>query len=102
MGTINGNRLLYVFGYQEVTTPLGSAIAARANGNPVMVSYNLYEFVTVGDTRPPRGAHPGRIPADVTAAIGKESQTGRKEDANGEQKVSIEHPQTVLLTKNRR
>jgi len=85
MGTITGNRSLSVFGYQEVTTPLGSAIASSASGNLVMVSYNLYEFVTVNDTRPPRGAHPGRIPADLTATIGKEPQGSQKEDTNDEQ-----------------
>jgi hypothetical protein len=84
MGTITNNQSLSVFGYQEVTSPLGSAIAFNVGGNLVMVSYNLYEFTTLSNAKPPEGAHPGRIPESVAAMVGNESQAGEKEDGNGE------------------
>lgn len=85
MGTITNNQSLSVFGYQEVTSPLGSAIAFNIGGNLVMVSYNLYEFTTLSDAAPPSDAHPGRIPESVTATIGKDSQANQTEDGSGEQ-----------------
>jgi WD40 repeat protein len=85
MGTIINNQTLSVFGYQEVTSPLGSAIAFGVGGNLVMASYNLYEFTTLNNAAPPSEAHPGRIPESVTATIGKELQARQKEAGNGEQ-----------------
>jgi hypothetical protein len=37
---------LQVFGYQEVTTQLGSALAFEPSGQLAMVGYDLYEFTT--------------------------------------------------------
>ena len=84
MGTITKNQTLSVFGYQEVTSPLGSAIAFNVGGNLVMVSYNLYEFTTLSNAAPNKEAHPGRIPESVAATVGNESQAGEKEDGDGE------------------
>lgn len=83
MGTITNNQNLSVFGYQEVTSPLGSAVAYNVGGNLVMVSYNLYEFTTLSNTAPPSDVHPGRIPESVAATVGKGSQVDQKEDGNG-------------------
>jgi hypothetical protein len=85
MGTITNNQSLSVFGYQEVTSPLGSAIAFNVGGNFVMVSYNLYEFTTLSNAEPTGDAHPGRIPESVAASVGNEPPTGEKEDGDGEQ-----------------
>ena len=82
MGTITNNQTLSVFGYQEVTSPLGSAIAFNVGGNLVMVSYNLYEFTTLSDVVPPSEAPPGRIPESVTATLGKESQANQQKDGD--------------------
>lgn len=70
MGTITNNQSLSVFGYQEVTSPLGSAIAFNVGGNLVMVSYNLYEFTTLSNVAPPEDANPERIPESVAATVG--------------------------------
>ena len=64
MGTISNNNLS-VFGYQTVTTPLGSALAFMVGGYLVLVSYNLYEFTTgssvaVGSNG--SSANPERLP----------------------------------------
>ena len=62
MGTITSEQKLSVFGYQTVTTPLGSALAFGVNSYLVLVSYNLYEFTTGSDTVPVDGCDPGRLP----------------------------------------
>lgn len=74
MGTITNNQNLSVFGYQEVTSPLGSAIAFNVGGNLVMISYNLYEFTTLGNATPSKGAHPGRIPESAAATVGNDTE----------------------------
>jgi hypothetical protein len=45
MGSVAGGHLS-IIGYQPLTDPLGSALAFNTNGKLVMVSYNLYEFIT--------------------------------------------------------
>jgi hypothetical protein len=62
MGTITSGQEFSVFGYQTVTTPLGSALAFAVNGYLVLVSYNLYEFTTGSDKVPVDGNDPGRLP----------------------------------------
>jgi hypothetical protein len=62
MGTITSDQKLSVFGYQTVTTPLGSALAFGVNSYLVLVSYNLYEFTTGSGTMPVDGGDPGRLP----------------------------------------
>ncbi|WP_394823581.1 hypothetical protein [Pendulispora albinea] len=65
MGTIENSKLS-LLGYQEVTSSLGSALAFNVSGQLVMVSYNLYEFVTQSDTKPvPPTANPERLVRDV-------------------------------------
>jgi hypothetical protein len=61
MGTITSDQTLSVFGYQTVTTPLGSALAFGVNSYLVLVSYNLYEFTTGSDTMPVDGGDPGLL-----------------------------------------
>jgi hypothetical protein len=61
MGTITNNQSLSVFGYQEVTSPLGSALAFGVYGNLVAISYNLYEFTTGSNLAKPSGNHPERL-----------------------------------------
>lgn len=47
MGTVSAQAgTLNVYGYQTVTTPLGSALGYRAGGDLVLASYDLYEFTT--------------------------------------------------------
>lgn len=46
MGTVANDETLSIFGYQEVTSPLGSTLAFNVRGRLAMVSYNLYEFTT--------------------------------------------------------
>jgi WD40 repeat protein len=79
MGTITNNQSLSVFGYREVTSPLGSAIAFNVGGNLVMVSYNLYEFTTLSNAAARGDAHPGRIPESAAGTIGEGSQADYKE-----------------------
>lgn len=62
MGTITSDQTLSVFGYQTVTTPLGSALAFGVNSYLVLVSYNLYEFTTGSDKVSVHGTDPGRVP----------------------------------------
>ncbi|HEX7183593.1 MAG TPA: hypothetical protein VF756_17290 [Thermoanaerobaculia bacterium] len=50
MGTITGDRKLSVIGYQQVTAPLGSALAFASNGNLALIAYDLYEFKTLLDS----------------------------------------------------
>jgi hypothetical protein len=60
MGTADGSKLS-IIGYQEVTSPLGSALAFNVTGKLAMVSYNLYEFITVAALAPPTDGHPERL-----------------------------------------
>lgn len=47
MGTVNSSSgAILVYGYQTVTSPLGSALAYRSGGDLVLASYDLYEFTT--------------------------------------------------------
>jgi WD40 repeat protein len=62
MGTVTSDRKLSVFGYQNVTVPVGSALAFGLNGELLLVSYNLYEFTTGSDKVPVNGSDPGRLP----------------------------------------
>jgi hypothetical protein len=66
MGTV-ANGQLSVIGYQEVTSPLGSALAFNASGRLVMVSFNLYEFTTLTATAALAGDDPERFPEDTSA-----------------------------------
>jgi WD40 repeat protein len=61
MGAITSDQKLSVFGYETVTTPLGSALAFEVDGYLVLVSYNLYEFTTGSATQPVEGSDPGRL-----------------------------------------
>jgi hypothetical protein len=61
MGTVGGGTLS-VIGYQPVTAPLGSALAFHTSGKLVMVSYDLYEFITTSAPAAVAGAHPERLP----------------------------------------
>jgi hypothetical protein len=45
MGTADGGRLS-VLGYQQVTAPLGAALAWANNGNLAFIAYDWYEFNT--------------------------------------------------------
>jgi hypothetical protein len=66
MGTASGTNLS-ILGYQEVTSALGSALAFHPAGRLAMVSYNLYEFVTMAAPAPATSApatpadHPERL-----------------------------------------
>lgn len=62
MGTITNNQNLSVFGYETVTTPLGSALAFEVDGYLVLVSYNLYEFTTGSGRVLVHDTDPGRVP----------------------------------------
>lgn len=64
MGTVAGGHLS-IIGYQGVTDPLGSALAWNTSGKLVMVSYNLYEFITTTAPAPATGANPERLPEDA-------------------------------------
>jgi len=66
MGTV-ANSQLSVIGYQEVTSPLGSALAYNASGRLVLVSFNLYEFTTLTAPAALTGDHPERFPEDASA-----------------------------------
>jgi hypothetical protein len=66
MGTV-ANGQLSVIGYQEVTSPLGSALAFNASGRLVMVSFNLYEFTTLTASAALAGDDPERFPEDTSA-----------------------------------
>lgn len=61
MGTITSDQKLSVFGYQTVTTPLGSALAFGVNSYLVLVSYNLYEFTTGSEMVSVDDGDPGRL-----------------------------------------
>lgn len=63
MGTVDGSKLS-IIGYQEVTSPLGSALAFNITGKLVMASYNLYEFITMAGPAEATDAHPERLPDD--------------------------------------
>lgn len=63
MGTVDGSKVSLI-GYQEVTSPLGSALAFHVNGRLVMVSYNLYEFITTTTTTAAADDHPERLAGD--------------------------------------
>lgn len=63
MGTATGTSLS-IIGYQEVTAPLGSALAFHVGGKLAMVSFNLYEFITTASPAAPVDGHPERLPAD--------------------------------------
>jgi hypothetical protein len=45
MGTADTGSLS-VLGYQQVTAPLGAALAWANNGNLAFIAYDLYEFNT--------------------------------------------------------
>lgn len=61
MGSIADDESLAIFGYREVTSPLGSALAFNVRGRLAMISHNLYEFIT-HDGNPPAGSdNPERI-----------------------------------------
>lgn len=62
MGTITSDQKLSVFGYETVTTPLGSALAFEVDGYLVLVSYNLYEFTTGSGKVLDHDTDPGRVP----------------------------------------
>lgn len=63
MGTVDGSKLS-IIGYQEVTSPLGSALAFNITGKLVMASHNLYEFITTTGPAETTDAHPERLPDD--------------------------------------
>jgi hypothetical protein len=63
MGTATGGQLSAI-GYQEVTSPLGSALAYNASGRLAMVSFNLYEFTTLSTAATLAGDDPERFPED--------------------------------------
>ncbi|HEV2999454.1 MAG TPA: hypothetical protein VGW75_01850 [Solirubrobacteraceae bacterium] len=47
MGTVNASTgAIVVYGYETVTSPLGSALAYQAGGDLVLASYDIYEFTT--------------------------------------------------------
>jgi hypothetical protein len=60
---------LSIIGYQEVTSPLGSALAFSSAGKLAMVSYNLYEFITTPATATtvpaPTDENPERLPDEL-------------------------------------
>jgi len=64
MGTADGSRLS-IIGYQEVTSPLGSALAFHVSGKLAMVSFNLYEFITLAAPAAAGHDHPERLSADA-------------------------------------
>ncbi len=62
MGTVDGGHLS-IMGYQAFTDQLGSALAFNTNGKLVMVSYNLFEFITTpAAAATATGDNPERIP----------------------------------------
>jgi len=62
MGTVSGGKLS-VMGYQAFTDHLGSALAFNTNGKLVMVSYNLFEFITTtAAAAVAAGDSPERVP----------------------------------------
>jgi len=62
MGTVSGGKLS-VMGYQAFTDQLGSALAFNTNGKLVMVSYNLFEFITTtAAAAVAAGDSPERVP----------------------------------------
>lgn len=61
MGTVDGPDLS-IIGYQGFTDLLGSALAFNAIGKLVMVSYNLFEFITAPPVAVAPGAPPERLP----------------------------------------
>jgi len=63
MGTVDKSQLS-IIGYQEVTGPLGSALAFSARGRLVTVSHDLYEFITTTAPAEVTDAHPERLPDD--------------------------------------
>lgn len=46
MGMVTAGRRVSMIGYQQVTAPLGSALAFASNGNLALIAYDLYEFKT--------------------------------------------------------
>lgn len=65
MGTVVNHESLSIIGYEEVTTLLGSALAYNVAGRLALVSYNLYEYITVDDGPPLSSNNPERIEADA-------------------------------------
>lgn len=61
MGTVVNDQSLSIFGYEELTSPLGSALAFNACGRLAMVSYDLYEFTTFGGSPPSSSVDPELI-----------------------------------------
>ncbi|MCC6555150.1 MAG: hypothetical protein IT372_19470 [Polyangiaceae bacterium] len=61
MGTVANDQSLSIIGYQEVTSPLGSALAFNARGRLALVSYDLYEFITMSGAVPPASENPERL-----------------------------------------
>lgn len=67
MGTIGANNQLSIIGYQEVTSPLGSALAFNSTGRLVMVGFNLYEFTTLSTPAALAGDDPQHFPDDTSS-----------------------------------
>lgn len=69
MGTVNSDRHLSIIGYQPIHDNLGSALAFNANGDLVVVNYNLYEFKMPTGHSVDAGDNPERLPLSLWRSL---------------------------------
>jgi hypothetical protein len=66
MGTVGSDQKLSLIGYQQVTAPLGAALAFASNGNLAFIAYDLYEFKTLPGTTAAANPNPQRLQRGVS------------------------------------